>query len=287
MAEIRKAPPKVTVGLPVFNGGEHLREVLHSLLHQTYSQYDILISDNCSTDCTARICAEFAAVDTRIRYVKQSENIGAAANFLYVLFESCTPYFMWNAADDVRSSDFLEHNVFFLETHPDYVASTSASRFQNGAFDPIRMGDASLSGTPEENFIAFFRSWHANARFYSVFRRDVLIRCESLGMTAAGLDWVLILECCKIGKFNRSNQGYVILGEHGVSRSSRALSIFRRHWYEMIAPLGSMSCYTMRLASPFSSQAKLRLITILFKLNALALWAQIKLTLRRISRRDV
>src|SRR5438093_434199 len=105
------ARPRVTVGMPVYNGGEALRRVLESIAGQTYKNFNLVISDNASTDETENICRELSNSDKRVIYIRQPKNIGAEANFDFVLAKADTEYFMWAAADDVRSSEFIERNV--------------------------------------------------------------------------------------------------------------------------------------------------------------------------------
>ena len=100
--------PTVSIGMPVYNGERFIREALESLLNQTYRDFELIISDNASTDSTSAICVEYAARDQRIRYIRQAENIGPSANFRFVFDESTGQYFMWAAHDDVRSLDYIE-----------------------------------------------------------------------------------------------------------------------------------------------------------------------------------
>ncbi len=92
--------PQVSIGMPVYNGEPFIREALDSLLAQTFTNFELIISDNGSTDATEAICKEYAEKDVRIRYVRQGENRGAVANFWFVLNEAVGEYFMWAAADD-------------------------------------------------------------------------------------------------------------------------------------------------------------------------------------------
>lgn len=100
-----KSPPKsqklLSIGMPVYNGAKFIDKALVSLLAQTYKNFELIISDNASTDQTKEICLKYAKSDERIRYVRQENNIGAGANFQYVLEESAGNYFMWAAADDM------------------------------------------------------------------------------------------------------------------------------------------------------------------------------------------
>lgn len=102
-----KKTPQVSIGMPVYNGERFIREAIDSLLAQTFTDFELIISDNASTDQTEAICQEYAKKDSRIRYVRQANNIGATANFEFVLDEAGSEFFMWAAADDRRHSDFL------------------------------------------------------------------------------------------------------------------------------------------------------------------------------------
>jgi glycosyltransferase involved in cell wall biosynthesis len=119
------ATPQVSLGMPVYNGKAFIREALNSLLAQTFTDVELIISDNASTDETEIICREYADKDARIRYVRQAENRGAAANFQFVLNEAGGEYFMWVAADDLQSPNFLESLVSALEEDADLVCVMS------------------------------------------------------------------------------------------------------------------------------------------------------------------
>lgn len=93
--------PVVTIGMPVYNGETFIREALDSLLAQTFTDFELIISDNASTDGTDASCRKYAERDSRIRYIRQAENRGAVANFQFVLDEAVGKYFMWAAADDM------------------------------------------------------------------------------------------------------------------------------------------------------------------------------------------
>lgn len=98
----------VSIGMPVYNGEKYIREALDSLLAQTFTDFELIISDNCSTDKTQEICREYAIKDSRIKYINQPENIGAALNFEFVLNAAQAKYFIWTASDDFWSNNWLE-----------------------------------------------------------------------------------------------------------------------------------------------------------------------------------
>lgn len=113
--------PRVSIGMPVYNGESFIREALDSLVTQTFTDFELIISDNASTDGTETICHEYAARDARIRYVRQAENRGATANFHFVMTEAVGEYFMWAAADDLQSPNFIELLVAVLDENPSIV----------------------------------------------------------------------------------------------------------------------------------------------------------------------
>jgi glycosyltransferase involved in cell wall biosynthesis len=118
-------PPRVTVGLPVFNGERYLAASIDALLGQTLEDFELIISDNNSTDGTADICRRYERRDPRVRYVRQKKNIGAAMNHHFVFQQSRSLLFKWAAADDLYARDLLERCVAALEERPDVVLAHS------------------------------------------------------------------------------------------------------------------------------------------------------------------
>ncbi len=117
--------PKVSIGMPVYNAEKYIREALDSLLAQTFINFELIISDNASADRTESICREFAVRDSRIRFIRQTENRGAAANFQIVLDEAKGEYFKWLAYDDYLAPRFLELLVGYLDHNQDAVTCIS------------------------------------------------------------------------------------------------------------------------------------------------------------------
>ncbi|WP_428026146.1 glycosyltransferase family 2 protein [Arcobacter sp.] len=105
---------KVTIGMPVYNGENYLDVALNSLLNQTYHNFELIISDNASSDKTADICKKYAQNDHRIHYIRQKNNIGALKNFEFVLKKSSCDYFMWAACDDIWDNTFIENCMNLL-----------------------------------------------------------------------------------------------------------------------------------------------------------------------------
>jgi glycosyltransferase involved in cell wall biosynthesis len=113
--------PKVSIGLPVYNGEKYLASAIHSLLIQTFCDFELIISDNASTDGTAEICRWYAARDSRIRYYREGANRGAAWNFTHTFELARGEYFKWQAHDDLCETTFLEKCVAVLDADPSVV----------------------------------------------------------------------------------------------------------------------------------------------------------------------
>jgi glycosyltransferase involved in cell wall biosynthesis len=108
---------QVSIGVPVYNGSIGLADALESLVNQTVSDIEIIISDNASTDTTPEICRRYTEQDQRIVYYRQLTTIPAVDNFLFVLSKARAPYFIWAAHDDVRSLNFIEKLLPVLEAN--------------------------------------------------------------------------------------------------------------------------------------------------------------------------
>jgi glycosyltransferase involved in cell wall biosynthesis len=121
------AGPRVSVGMPVWNGEEFIRSGIGSLLRQTFGDLELIISDNASTDTTQEICEEYAASDPRVRYHRNTQNIGLQANFEKVLSLATAPYFMWGCPDDLWDSSYVAKMVEVLDSCPAVVLSGSNS----------------------------------------------------------------------------------------------------------------------------------------------------------------
>lgn len=236
-------PPLITVGMPVYNCAALIDAAIGHILGQTYPNFELLISDNASTDQTPDICRAYAARDQRIRYIRQPVNLGAMTNFQFVLRNATSEYFMWAAADDLRSSDFIQVNTEFLQSHPDYIASISPARVSGGAFDPIQMGDGSVDDDDaNQRVLALFRTWHANARFYSVFRRRQVLTWPQLHeLNFLGFDWTLFTHLVSQGKTHRASEGWIEFGTKGISRASDIFSLYRKRWTHWVLPFQTVT----------------------------------------------
>lgn len=173
--------PLVSLGLPVYNGENFLRQALNSLTGQTwnggrFADLEIIISDNSSTDGTEAICREFAAADSRVRYFRQERNIGAGPNYNFVFEKSRGRYFKWAAHDDYMDPTAMETCARALEADPGTVlchpllVDVDAEGVVIGEFD---RGDAGLREAPAR-FFQVIQMGHNCAEVFGLTRRDTL-----------------------------------------------------------------------------------------------------------------
>lgn len=137
--------PRVTVGLPVYNGANYVAQAIESLLAQTFTDFELIISDNASTDETEAICRGYAARDPRIRYYRQARNQGGMWNFNHLVGLARGTYFKWAAHDDLCAPTYLAQCVEILDRHPDVVWSYA----QSAKIDPAGQ---QVTVDPEEGF---------------------------------------------------------------------------------------------------------------------------------------
>lgn len=117
------AAPRLTVGLPVYNGEKYLEEALEALLGQSYEDFELVISDNASTDSTGDICRRYARRDSRIRYFRQPRNIGLNPNHNFVVMQATGELFKMASHDDLWARDLLKRCVAVLDEHPEAVVA--------------------------------------------------------------------------------------------------------------------------------------------------------------------
>lgn len=113
--------PRVSIGIPVYNGELYLEEAIESIVAQTFEDFELIISDNASTDRTEEICQAYAAKDRRIRYYRNEKNLGPARNYNRVFELAKGEYFKWAAHDDLLAPEYLERCVEVLDRNPELV----------------------------------------------------------------------------------------------------------------------------------------------------------------------
>lgn len=203
--------PKVSLGMPVYNGAAHLREALAGVLSQTYEDFELVIVDNASTDQTEAMCRNAAAMDPRVRYVRNETNIGAAPNFnrALELTNRKSSYCKWVAHDDLMGETLVEKCVELLEGDQDAVLAFPRRQFILADGSPCPPEGAEGTNGPLEDWSFDRISYAALLRLaglhmpifdFAVIRNDRLRRTRRLQSFAAA-DNVLIAELRLQGTF--------------------------------------------------------------------------------------
>ena len=109
------ANPVLSIGLPIYNGEDFVSQALDSLLAQTFQNFEIIISDNASSDRTPEICQAYAAKDSRITYHRSEQNLGAAWNYNRAFELSTGKYFKWAAHDDLCDPSYFAKGIDIRE----------------------------------------------------------------------------------------------------------------------------------------------------------------------------
>lgn len=173
--------PFVSIGFAIYNGAYRMRPALDSLVGQTYKNFELIISDNASTDTTEEVCREYAARDSRVRYIRQKENIGQVPNFIFVLKEARGEYFMWAADDDIRHRESIEKLLAALQSHPDHDCAMSS--YQNVYEDGVVQNSVLLkdknnvtNNTPYAVYRKMISNKPIHHFLYGLHRREKILR---------------------------------------------------------------------------------------------------------------
>lgn len=187
--------PIVSIGMPVYNGEKYIRNALDTLLAQTYKSFEIIISDNASTDKTEEICREYEQSDARISYFRQNKNIGAAKNFQFVLENAEAGQFMWAAYDDTWGKNYLmDATVLLSDQTIDFVFPSFEVRsikFNVGkkfGSDIFEFIDSTDRRERVLQFLALHHDSHKCNIVYSLFRTAFLkiaLRKQDIGNDGA------------------------------------------------------------------------------------------------------
>lgn len=217
--------PHVSLCLPVYNGQRFLREAIDSLLAQTYGNFELIITDNGSTDQTEGICREYAAKDSRICYLRSPENRGPAWNFNRGVDAARGEYFKWAAADDVCDPAFLGRCIEVMARDPSVVLCYPQTRIidEHGkVLEEYRYRLATDSPVPHERFRALVRVDHRRHGAFEIFG---LMRASALRQTPlferyARADSVLLVRLALLGRFHEVKE-YLFYNRDHSDRSVR------------------------------------------------------------------
>jgi glycosyltransferase involved in cell wall biosynthesis len=220
--------PLVSIGMPIYNAEKYLTKSLDSLLAQDFQDFELIISDNASTDSTEQICRTYASRDSRIRYSRNPVNEGAVKNFNRVFTLSSGRFFMWASDHDLWEPSFISECLKKLEEESSAVL----------CFSPITLIDVEgqVIGTYDENLdttnldmIGRFHTvlWRlrwklgAGASVYGLIRSDAL-RSVRPCQNVYGPDWILLTELSLCGTFVKVPQPLFSLRDvHPKSRTTK------------------------------------------------------------------
>jgi len=226
---------RVSIALPVYNGDNYVGQALESVLAQTYTDFEVVISDNASTDGTEEICRSYASRDPRVQYFRSSVNRGVYWNFRRGLELSHGEYFMWLAHDDALAPEFLERCVAALDADPNAVLAypKAIDIDENGKHLALKeqvLNAESLS--PRERFRQLTRMEHNCEAIFGLIRVSVLRKVQVFG-NLADADRVLLAELSLHGTYARVPEFLFLHREHPL----RATNVYPASRFERTAVL--------------------------------------------------
>lgn len=193
--------PLISVGMPVYNEEKYLKESVESILNQDYKNFELIISDNSSTDGTEQICLELAQNDYRIKYIRNTANIGAVENFNKVCREARGEFFMFAGGHDLWSLNFISSCLKILQDNPTTVLSFASTVWIDKFNDPIKK-EASFYDTrgcdPVTRFM--YVLWGPMNPIYGLMRTDCMKNVR-LNTQIIGADLIILAELSFQGEF--------------------------------------------------------------------------------------
>lgn len=241
--------PALTIGLPVYNGADYLEAAIESLLAQTFTDFELVISDNASTDATADICRALAERDPRIRYLRNDRNLGAGINQIRVVELARGKLFALANHDDLWAKTYFEACIAALARSPQAVLAYSRSLEidETGSITGPMVGDLGLDEPSayrrlrryHELYCEFDRRQQWNDPWpqglwipiYGVMRTSVLRKTSWIG-SYINADTVVLEEMMMAGAFVAVDETLFFKREHA-GRSMRAYEAFedRMEWW--------------------------------------------------------
>lgn len=208
--------PLLSIGLFLYNGDRFLANAIESILNQTFRDFELIISDNCSTDRSEEICRHYAEQDSRIRYYRADRNMGAGWNLRNVYFKATGKYFKWAAHDDMIQPDFLRLCVDALEADDSLVVAHTLTRVidEHGNFVenyewPLR----TESPDPVVRFKDLLLNDHMCYQIFGVMRLSALRTLPPQG-SYVNSDGVLLAQMGLIGRFHEIQEFLFISTRH-------------------------------------------------------------------------
>ena len=175
-ALVMSTGPRLSIGLAVYNGERLLPEAIEALLGQSYKDFELIISDNASTDRTAEICRSYEEQDSRVRYIRQPRNIGMVPNHNFLVGVARGEFFKWASHDDLYARDFLQRCMDALDKHPEAALAHAWCVLMSEAGEPLqffRYPEATAASRAPDRFRSMLFDGKGDW-MYAVFRTSIL-----------------------------------------------------------------------------------------------------------------
>ncbi len=219
--------------MPVYNGEKYLAAAIRGFLDQTFSDFELIISDNASTDSTQRICESAAVEDDRIRYFRNNRNIGIEPNFNATFAHARGELFMWAAHDDLRDPTYLERCISKLDAEPSAVLCHSLTRIIDSEGNGLGVYDSNIwqsqNGGAAHRFASVIMTRHLCTDLFGLIRRDLMAHTQLL-RDYYGSDRAFLAELSLLGELIQvpeplfSNREHPGRGSRTVFRSAEPVS---------------------------------------------------------------
>ena len=216
--------PRLSIGVPVYNGADYIAEAIGSHLEQDFEDFELVVSDNCSDDDTPVIVQTLAAQDSRITYTRNDSNIGGPANFNRLFRLTSGELFRWAAADDRIEPGYLRKVIDLFDQDPNLVIGHSEAQLIDPHSEPMLQmeqgylgGDGYMeaikltpppgddrfgSSNPHERIDAVINNNHRNFYIFGVMRRATMMHTRLHGPFYGG-DRTLLVEMAMRGRFRK------------------------------------------------------------------------------------
>jgi glycosyltransferase involved in cell wall biosynthesis len=236
--------PLLSIRLFVYNGEAFIRDALDSLLSQTFRDFELIISDNASTDSTGEICESYAACNSRIRYHRNEKNMGAGWNIRSVFSLATGKYFKWAACDDICAPEFLERCINALERDPSIVLAHSRTRVidEHGHFlENYNWPMQTDSPAAVTRFREMLLNDQMCYQIFGVIRRDALLRLPPQG-SYVNSDGVLLARLSFEGRFWEDPE-YLFTSRRHLAQSSKTLPVrLKKRRFRLTRRFGTLPC---------------------------------------------